>query len=201
MKRIIYGAFSCMSLLAISCTKYRSPSSPPAPAVFDSIIHTGSLRINEFICKGVNTDAQTYFHGSDGKWFELYNPGTLAVKLDPGAWFVTDSIGWPDKYAIPADAQGNPWIIGPGKFLAILCIKTGSIPCDDRINASFSLNSTSGDIGIFYKKSSLSTWVNVDSLHYDFPGGAQSGISYGRLPDGQGPLVQLTKVTPESPNQ
>ena len=85
-------------------------------------------------------------------------------------------------------------------FLVIMCLKSTSIPCPDRINASFSLSSTEGGIGIYYQADSLSSLTTIDTIQYNFPAGANSGFSYGRLPDGSGPIVPLNDVSPELPN-
>ena len=166
----------------------------------DGKIAFGSLRINEFICKGININAQQFFGGSDAKWFELYNPTNTSIVLTKDQWYITDSVDMYNKFSIPENPNGDQWTVPSKGFLAIMCLKSGTLPSPSRINATFSLNSTEGSIGIFYKQDSFSAVIAVDTISYSFPGGALSGISYGRLPDGQGPIIQLTRVSPETSN-
>jgi len=182
----------------LSCTKYRTVPTPSGTG--NKQIQFGTLRVNEFVCKGVSADAQTYF-GTDAKWFEIYNTASFPIELTPGQWAISDSLGAPGKFIIPSDSQGHPWSIPAQGYLAVLCMKSSNIPSAKRINATFSLNSTEGDIGIYYKENLSSDWTAIDTLSYSFPAGAISGISYGRLPDGEGPIVELTQVTPEKKNQ
>jgi hypothetical protein len=193
---------SLIVVLFSACMKYRkNVSDSDANTVpTNSGITFGALRINEFICKGVNTKAQTYFQGSDAKWFELYNPTNTNITLESGHWFVTDSLEIPDKFSIPQHPSGNQWVVPANGFLAIMCLKSTSIPCASKINTTFSLNSTEGAIGIFYKADSSSALMAVDTIRYLFPSGALSGVSYGRIPNGVGPMIQLADVSPESSN-
>jgi len=194
--------FLAVVVLCSACTKYRNQASIPDNNTVptNGNIVFGSLRINEFICKGVNTKAQTYFQGSDAKWFELYNPTNNNITLESGHWFITDSLEEANKFSIPQNPSGNQWTVPAKGFLAIMCLKTTSIPCPSKINSTFSLSSTEGAIGIFYKPDSLSALIAIDTIRYSFPSGALSGISYGRIPNGEGPIIQLTDVSPEASN-
>ncbi len=186
-----------------SCTKFRSiglKNSNDYTHPISGVISFGSLRINEFICKGVNTKAQQYFEGSDAKWFELFNPTDKDITLTAGKWFLTDSLEEPTKYKIPQNTKGEQWTVPSNGYLAVMCLKSTSIPAPSKINASFSLSSTDGSIGIFYQNDSSALLIPIDTIRYSFPGGALSGISYGRTPNGIGPVFQLSDVTPEASN-
>lgn len=196
-------ALFCMLLLmSMSCTKYRDVPSKVATFVPPSStggITFGSLRINEFICKGSAPNAESYL-GSNAKWFELYNPTEADITLTAGQWFVTDTLGIKTKFAIPQNT-GAQWKVPAKGYLAVMCLKGGASPSATKINASFSLSSTVGAIGIYYQESPSAPIVAVDTILYNFGSGALSGVSYGRKPDGQGPgNLQLSSVTPEATN-
>lgn len=175
----------------------------PAPAApIGGPIGPKSLIINEFICKSANAEAAVALGGSNAKWVELYNPTDQDIELTAGKWFLTDTLGVPRKFAVPANPSGAQWKVPAGKYLVFMCPKKGIAPAPNRINTTFSLSSTAGDIGIYYQDSPGAPLIAVDNLHYDFgQAGAASGMSYGHKPDGAGPAVQLlSKPTPEAPN-
>jgi hypothetical protein len=196
--------FLVPALFIAACTKYRDVPSKygtftPPP---DGTITFGSLRINEFICKGSDPGSVTYL-GCTAKWFELYNPTNSDITLNANEWYVTDTLGIKDKCAITQNTVSAQWKVPAKGFLIICCPKAGSTtPSPTKFNASFSLSSTKGAIGIYYKAAGSGTFTPVDTLLYNFAGGASSGVSYGRKPDGQDPATtQLSSVTPEASNQ
>ena len=173
-----------------------------APRHAGAQIGPHSLIINEFICKGVNPQAAAALGGSGAKWVELYNPTSEDIELTAGKWFLTDTLGMPQKFPIPANTDGPQWKVPAGKYLVFMCLKKNMTPVPGRINAAFSLSSTKGDIGIYYQDGPGAPLIAVDNLSYDFsPGGAAPAMSYGHKPDGAGPATtMLTKPTPEAPN-
>jgi hypothetical protein len=191
------------AIIVSACTKYRDvPSKYGAfTAPPDGTIAFGSLRINEFICKGSDPGAVTTL-GCNAKWFELYNPTNTDITLNANEWYVTDTLGIKNKCAVTQNTVSAQWKVPAKGFLVICCPKAGSTtPSPTRFNASFSLSSTSGAIGIYYKPSGAGTYTAVDTLLYNFAGGASSGVSYGRKPDGQDPATtQLPAVTAEASN-
>jgi hypothetical protein len=205
MKKISAAALTllCASLAIISCTKFRNvPSKTPAfVAPTTNTIGYGSLRINEFICKGSDPNAVTLIGGT-AKWFELYNPTKFDITLTANQWFVTDDLTNKSKCVITQNTAGAQWKVPALGFLIVACPSTGSsstTPSPSRFNSNFSLSSSAGDIGIFYQSPGSSTLTPVDTLTYVLTG--LSGVTYGRFPDGQGSgTTQLSKVTPEASN-
>lgn len=202
MKKKILFLIPLVCLLS-ACTKYRDIPAKggtftPPPA---GTITFGTLRINEFICKGTDATAQAYLMSSS-KWFELYNPTSQDVVLTPGQWYITDTLGIKNKFAIPQDTGNTSYKVPANGFLVIMCLKSGANPAPPgRINASFSLSSTIGSIGIYYQATPTSSFTPIDTVNYNFGSGALSGVSYGRRPDGQNPAtLQLPAVTAEHSN-
>ena len=217
MKKIVFGFIILTVILIAACTKYRDvPSKTPAfVAPPPGIIAYNCLRINEFICKGYSSEAQGVLGSTvTAKWFEIYNPTTANIVLTPGQWYVTDTLGnskngfangtW-NKCAITTNTLTNSSYVVPANgFLVICCPKSGSggtTPSLTHFDASFSLSSTYGHIGIYYQATPSASVTVIDTLNYNFIGGATSGASYGCFADGQGSnIAPRSAVTCESPN-
>lgn len=189
------GILFLIGLLLQGCLEFRDIAPKQlAPAVPDTIGY-GRIRINEFMTGGTPVTVGNLL-GASNDWIELYNPSDSSIQLGSGQWFITDDLSVPDKYNIPVDSRYK--ISGKG-FFAIVC--SGVSASTIRPTTSFSLSSAGEDLGIFYRKSPGTALIAIDTLTYIPPIGAQSGVSYGRLPDGAGGVIQLSQITAESPNR
>lgn len=199
---LIY-ALAILAIVFVACTKYRDVPSKSAPFVPppDNVIQYGSLRINEFMAKGTDPGAMALMQQATAKWFELYNPTGSDIVLEPDKWFFTDDLTNPTKAAVTQNTAGVQWTVPAHGYLLIACPKQdgSTTPAPNRFNTYFSLSSTVGAIGVFYKSSPSANVQVIDTVSYSL--NALSGISYGRRPDGSNPAtVQLGSVTPEATN-
>ena len=121
-------------------------------------------------------------------WIELYNSGSET--LDLNGLLISDDTAYPRQHVLRADRAQLQ--LAPGKFLVLIA--------DNRnmagpLHVPFRLSSNGETVGIF--SASGSTTEIVDVLNYD----EQSReASWARIPDGTGPLVQTSTVTPGTTN-
>jgi len=152
---------------------------PDSPTAIIEI--PNGLFINEFMA---NNDAAV--QGPDGDypdWIELYNSGTETIDL--GGLYLSDDLANPNAWQFPSGT-----IIEPNNFLVIWA---DSAPERGLLHASFSLNATGEDIGLFaYDGESL-----IDSIAFTEQ---ISDVSYGRLPDGD-PNWNFLTPTPGLANE
>ncbi len=196
MFKRLFAAFVFPFLLLSGCLEFRDVQPRfTSPTVPDSIIY-GRLRVNEFMTGGTPANVSALL-GSSTDWVEIYNPGDSAINLGSGQWFVTDDLAVPDKYNIPVDSR---YRIPAKGFFAFVC-SGGATPSTLRPTTNFSLSSAGEDLGIFYRKSPGSPLIAIDTLIYTPPIGALSGVSFGRLPNGAGSVIQLTEITAEASNR
>jgi len=145
------------------------------------------LVINEVLAS--NSGGYTDPQGQDDDWIEIYNAGSRAI--DTGGMYLTDDLGNPTKWQIPA---GNPALttIPVGGYLLIWA---DNDPEDypAGIHAPFELNAEAGDdIGLFDVNGVL-----IDSV--EFPDQTPN-ISYGRFPDGSDTWQFFGTPTPKTTN-
>lgn len=193
MKKInIIYTFCVLTLALVGCAK--SDTTTNAIALInptDSIIGENSLIINEIKCR--KPDDFTLY-GDTTKWIELYNPKNINLTLEKNKWYFTDSIGYNQKYNLDSN------IIVPAKgFLVIWfekqtpIIKTASFSQFNITN--FSISKTTGDFGVFYKKTDSTSAVLINKITYNYPNDQPKTQSNGRKPDGTGVFQLLDKVT------
>jgi hypothetical protein len=134
--------------------------------------------INEILA---NTDLPTGPPDS----IELYNPTTQPI--DIGGWYLSDSSDSFSKYRIPAQT-----IIGPGEYLVIDESDFNPNPSTPG-PSDFALSGTRGDdVWLVIADGQGTVRWFVDDVH--FPP-SLAGKSFGRTPNGVGPLAPLMSVT------
>lgn len=115
--------------------------------------------------------------GEPSDWIELYNPAQTATDL--GGWTLTDSDPT-HTHVFPGGA-----ILGAGAYLVLLRGEAGG----------FSFGLGGEDSAVLYDASGSL----VDRVDW-IPGASPKTMSFGRIPDGQGPFVTLIQPTPASGN-
>jgi hypothetical protein len=148
----------------------------------------GSIRVNEFESVGsvFSNDLDTAGQTSD--WLELYNNTLDTIYLGNNNWFLTDSLEWPNKWAIPDT------FIKPNSFLVIWCDDKDTLTTT--LHANFKLSSAGEDIGLFVKKTDGSMF-KVDGFNY-VP--QTSGVAQARYPDGTVNWIFTSNPSPSLPN-
>ncbi|MFN8309031.1 MAG: lamin tail domain-containing protein [Chitinophagales bacterium] len=178
--------FFFISLLT-GCTKDRvselTEKLPPPQIPTDSThINFHSLFINEFLAKESAPN--------DPDWVEIYNPYSSTITMLSGRWFLTDSLGQPNKFQLPA-------IVLPAKgFGVIYCDSGDSLDGSGAAHANFGLSSKGEAIGLYYKDSTGSL-VPVDSFTF---GAQNADVSFGRIPDGGSTFQSFSSPTKGQPN-
>ncbi len=112
---------------------------------------------------------------------ELYNPGNQTVDLS--GWYLSNNRANPAKYRIP-----NGTVISPGGYRVFFEKDFNRANDSDR----FSFNSANGDEAVLMSTDSsgnLLHWVDVTSF-----GPSENGVSFGRYPNGTGPLLILADL-------
>ena len=110
--------------------------------------------------------------GVPGDWFELVNVGATAV--DISGWSMLDNDDTHAPYVFPAGST-----VAPGAFLAV-----------NEADFGFGL----GD------NDSVRLFDQGGVLHQTFPWGPHAPTTYGRCPDGTGPIRVTTTVTKAAAN-
>jgi hypothetical protein len=135
--------------------------------------------INELL---TNTDAQL----SDT--IELYN--TTNVPIDISGWFLSDALGTLKKFAIPSGT-----VIPSGGYVTFDESRFNS---SGDVSRDFALSGELGDdvwLVAADRQGNLLRFVD----HVEF-GPAESGVSFGRWPNGTGPLSAMQRLTLGSAN-
>lgn len=185
--------FSCI-VLFMSCTKDRTfpiPQAATGPGGKDSIVK-GTLVVNEFLARGSNNYNELILPGNpDGgsDWMEVYNTTNDTILLEAGKWFVSDSIGDSKKFKLP---EVN---INPKSYLLLWCDAMDTVIT--QIHTNFSLSKDGEQLVLNYEPTSGNI-VEIDSYNF---GLQQSGISFGRLPDGGNNWTSFNNPTPGTANQ
>ncbi|MBL7930137.1 MAG: hypothetical protein JNL47_11785 [Bacteroidia bacterium] len=179
-----------------SCLKDRSFAPPepagPGPGGKDSIVY-GTLVVNEFLARG-----STFYNelvppgtiGGGADWIEIFNTTYDTILMEANRWYITDSLGDNKKYELPELA------INPRSFLIVWA--DGFDTVITQIHASFGLNKDGEDLALFYKRPADDVIIPIDTLTF---GMQQSGVSFGRLPDGSTNWSFFSSPTPGSANQ
>jgi hypothetical protein len=116
---------------------------------------------------------------------ELFNASSASVDLS--GWFLSDSGDEPDKFRIP-----DGTVLGPGAYLVFTEADFNPTPLTPGPR-DFALSSSSGDDVWLTQVDATGRIVEfVDEVHFE---GAELGIAYGRVPNGTGRLVPLSRVS------
>ena len=134
-----------------------------------------ALKINEWMADPAS--------GSD--WFELYNPGNQPVSM--GGYYLTQDLNNRTKYLIPPYS----FIASGGKGFALF--QADNKPSSGADHVNFRLAKEGSPLGLFAPNGTL-----VDGVTF---GAQATGVSEGRLPDGNSTIVRFpTSSTPGNAN-
>ncbi len=122
-------------------------------------------------------------------WFEIYNPNNFTVDL--GGVYLTDNLGNPYQYQVPANGH---YTIAPKGFLLVWADGQPGQNSTNRtgLHASFSLRQAGEAIGIF-----AADGRRIDAVNF---GPQTNNISEGHFPDGTGPIISQPTPTPGATN-
>ncbi|MDR1761555.1 MAG: lamin tail domain-containing protein, partial [Bacteroidales bacterium] len=169
---------------------YTMTAAATVKAVFESrtSLAKGALRINEFMASNDATIATQFGEYTD--WFEIYNPGTVAV--DVAGLYVSNTADNATLYQIPYGDATSTTI--PAKGFLLLWANERTY--DGITHVPFKLSKEGGVIILSQKNSSGAVTI-IDSLHY---GVQNTDISFGRYPDGNNNVIIFENPTPASQN-
>ena len=152
--------------------------SKPTPGAMNLAVETGEsseLRINEWLAR-----EQSAGEGRD--FIEIYNPGTLPVRL--GGMYLTDAVRSPERFRIPENI-----FISSGGYMVFVASGNENLGYN---HLNFKLNSDSGVIGLYDSELNC-----IDLVVYH---SQQSDVSQGRIPDGDEKIDFCSIPTPGAPN-
>ncbi|MFM1768533.1 MAG: hypothetical protein RJA22_1062 [Verrucomicrobiota bacterium] len=163
---------------------YRQVLYSPTPGA-SNVAQAFPLYINEWMAG--NTGA--ILDPADGNfddWFEIFNAGTADIDL--GGFYLTDNLGNPTQYRIPA--TGNHVVPAGGHLVVWADNSTNqNSSATNSIHARFQLSLTGEQIGLFAPDgSSLVSGVTF--------GPQANNVGEGRFPDGSASIYFLTNHTP-----
>ncbi len=147
------------------------------------------LRINEWMA--ANTSPGGFPDPADGDyddWFELYNPGPVAVDL--AGYYLTDTLTNQFQFRIP-----DGYTIPAGGFLLVWADNETGQNTTNRpdLHVSFALRQAGEAIGLFAADGNP-----IDTVTF---GPQTNNISEGHYPDGNGPRYFMPTDTPRMPNE
>ena len=138
--------------------------------------------INEILT--ANTTINQDEDGSYQDWVELFNASAVAVNLS--GYGLTDDALLPYKWTFPNVS------IAPGQYLLVWCSDKNRTDPALPLHTNFKLSSA-GDVVILTNTSG----VTIDNVAATT---LLQNVSYGRLPNGTGPFVYFSQVTPAAVN-
>jgi len=139
--------------------------------------NVATLVVNEFMADNTTIKDNA---GEYEDWIEIYNGGPSSVYL--GDKFLTDKPDNPDKWQLPfTDLE-------PGQFLLIWADEDQE---QGDHHANFKLSKSGEFLGIFDSKEN--NYAPIDTFSF---GATVTDKTYGRYPDGLGPVLPLNKATP-----
>lgn len=138
---------------------------------------TPGLIINEFIA---DNDIIKDNAGETEDWIEVYNASNEAVNLN--TLYLTDKADRPDKWKMPDIT------LAAGEFVLFWADEDQNQGAD---HTNFKLSKEGEFLGIFQNQDNL--YIPVDTFSF---GPTITNVSYGRYPDGIGPVIQLPSLTP-----
>lgn len=107
--------------------------------------------------------------------------------IDVGGWYLSNTRSKPTKFRIP-----SPTVVPPGGYRVIYEYQfNAAVPTAG--NTSFTFNSANGDEAVLMASDANGApqfWM--DAVSY---GPSENGVSFGRWPDGTGPLVTLSDLS------
>jgi hypothetical protein len=142
-----------------------------------------AIVINEFLASNAVVIADET--GAYEDWVELYNTGQEPVNA--GGLYLTDDLGQPAKWRIPAGVM-----IPPGGYLLIW---TDDDEPDGPLHAGFKLSKEGEEIGLF--GGSAAAPIRIDSVRF---GPQATDVSTGRQPDGGPTWTTYESPTPGASN-
>lgn len=147
------------------------------------------LFINEWMPRNAGLVKDPADNAADD-WFEIFNGGTETIDL--GGFYLSDSLGNPTKFRVPANGR---YRIPAGGFLVVFADDSADQNSAGRTNlhVNFQLGGSSGAIGIFAPDGS----TPIDLITY---GNQTNDVSEGRFSDGAAPRVFMARATPSGPN-
>ena len=147
------------------------------------------VKINEWMA--ANSTPGGFPDPADGDyddWFELYNPGPMAVNLE--GYYLTDTLTNQFQFRIPAG-----YTIPGGGFLLVWADNEAGQNSTNRadLHVNFALRQAGEAIGLF-----AADGTPIDTVTF---GPQTNNVSEGHYPDGSGPLHFMSTYTPRMPNQ
>lgn len=139
------------------------------------------LIINEFMAENTTLPDNA---GEFEDWIEIYNADNQPIWL--GDKYLTDKALSPDKWKMPDIT------LSPGQFFLIWADEDQE---QGNNHCNFKLSKSGEFIGIFDSKEN--NYAAIDSFSF---GSTLTNKSYGRYPDGLGPVVPLSTATPNKSN-
>lgn len=140
------------------------------------LLEKGRVFVNEILASNNKSDINDFGIYSD--WVELYNASTDTLSLYGS--YLSNKIGFPKRYAFPANAKINP--------KSYLVVWADELTEDRRyLHANFSLSASGDQVYLVNKEG-----VFLDSIYFN---SQLPDVSYGRCPDGTGSFVRIDKPT------
>lgn len=136
------------------------------------------LFINEFMADNSYTVADEF--GEYDDWLEIYNASSETVYL--GDKYLSDKHSNPDKWPLPDES------IEPGGFLIFWCDEDQT---QGSRHTNFKLSNNGEELGLW--DSATNNFAPIDTFTY---GEIADETPWGRYPDGQGPITELSWRTP-----
>jgi hypothetical protein len=166
---------------------YRRSMFRPSPGgTNDPALPPITVFLNEWLAEnnaGLRNPANNRFDD----WFELYNPTDTPAEI--GGYYLTDNLGNPTKYRIPAGYQ-----VPAGGFLLVWAdeVTSANSTNDPALHVNFKLSKDGEALGIYAPDGSA-----IDVVTF----GIQSAnVSEGRILDGGALRLFLPTPTPAAPN-
>ena len=155
-------------------------------ASFNQTAVINNIVINEFSAS--NSIEEDEFNEADD-WIELYNTGATSVDL--AGLYMTDDLANKTKFKFVDDA-GSETVIGPGEYKVLWA--------DEQMNQgplhlNFKLSADGESIGLY--QVTASNTVKLDELTFTLQ---QQNVSQSRIPNGSGPFVSTSNMTPGEEN-
>ncbi len=167
---------------------YRALLQTPTPGA-PNVKRTPAVMINEWMAKNTTGSLDPADLAHDD-WFELYNAEPFPVDL--GGYYLTDSLGNPTKYQVPANGQ---YVVPADGYLLVWADNSPAQNRADRrdLHVNFQLSTSYGALAL-YAPDGITP---VDLLTYLQQ---TNDISEGRFGDGADPRYFMTNATPRLPN-
>jgi hypothetical protein len=186
-QKLIIPLLTLLISLIVACTKDANNIDYGAISQEKGCNDSIPILINEFVATG--STLQNGF-GTAEDWIEIYNNSDTIFVAKAGEWFVTDDTTRPNKYIMP------DFTIEPRGFLIVFCDNLNRVA--NNIHTNFGLSASGEDIGIYYKPTGTSEFIQIDALKYTQQ---SSGVSQGRFPDGCNTWRFFTEPTPGQSNR